>query len=43
MPEPPAAAGTLSSSAKNSMFGITQNATCAPFGHVSFGRLMMGE
>ena len=40
---PPAAGGTFSSSAKNSMLGITHSATCAPFGHCSGGRWIIGE
>ena len=34
--------GTTSSSPKNSMFGLTQSATLAPPGQVSFGRRVIG-
>ena len=42
-PVPPEPAGTFSISEKNSMFGMIQSATCAPFGQVSRGRWMIGE
>ena len=40
VPDP---AGTFSSSAKNSMLGMTHSATCAPFGQCSGGRWMIVE
>ena len=43
IPLPPAPAGTLSSSAKNSMLGITHNATRAPSGQLRGGRFTIGE
>jgi len=43
VPGPPEPAGTFSMSAKNSMLGITQNATWAPSGQVRRGRWMIGE
>ena len=42
-PVPPEPAGTFSINEKNSMFGITQSATWAPFGQRSGGRWMIGE
>ena len=35
--------GITSSSPKNSMFGLTQSATLAPPGQVSFGRRVIGR
>jgi hypothetical protein len=39
----PVPAGIVSCSAKNSMLGMIQSATWAPFGQVSGGLSMIGE
>ncbi len=43
VPGPPDPAGTFSISEKNSMFGMTQSARCAPSGQFRRGREMIGE